>query len=123
MLWRPFRALLASLTKPDKLSWPLDVREVKHIANSVSKWVWTHYTGRMSAEAFSKRQSGRGAKGGRISAKARKAEAGSPEAFSEKMKDVRANRKRLGKPWEDLGISRSQWYRDRKSLNENNSQR
>lgn len=71
---------------------PLDVREVKHIANSVSKWVWTHYTGRMSAEAFSKRQSARGAKGGRISAKTRMAQAGTPEAFSEQMKTIRAQK-------------------------------
>lgn len=65
---------------------PLDANEVKHIAKSVAKWTWQHYTGQMSDKAFSKKQAFRGAKGGRISAKAR---AGGGN-LSDKMKAIRA---------------------------------
>jgi hypothetical protein len=100
---------------------PLDTREAKHIGKSVAKWTWDHYTGRMSDAAFSKKQAYKGARGGRISAKARAGAAGSTEAFSESMKAVRSARPSIvGKPWEAEGISRAQWYRNKKD--ENNSQ-
>ncbi len=45
--------------------------------------------------------------------------AGGQDAFCEQMKAVRANRESHGEPWIELGISRRQWFRDRKSANEN----
>lgn len=98
---------------------PLDAKEVQHVAKSVARWVWRHYTGQMSNAAFSKRQAVRGARGGRISARARESAAGGQDAFCEQMKAVRANRESHGEPWIELGISRRQWFRDRKSANEN----
>jgi hypothetical protein len=39
---------------------PLPENEVMHTAKSVARWVWKHYTGRMTDEAFSARQAARG---------------------------------------------------------------
>lgn len=102
---------------------PLPVNELKHLVQSVAKWTWHRYTGRLSDKAFSDLQAYRGARGGRISAKVR-AEAAmlQGETLSGQMKAVRAKRPSQGKPWEALGISRAQYYRDRKILNENPSQ-
>ena len=100
----------------------LPANELKHLVQSVAKWTWTKYTGRLSDKAFSDLQSARGARGGRISAKMR-AEKAEIEGttLSEKMKVV--SRSRVAqKPWEDLGISKAQYYRDRKATVENKSQ-
>ena len=47
---------------------PLDHREVHHIAKSVSRWVWRHF----SAEGFAAKQAARGRIGGRASGEARR---------------------------------------------------
>lgn len=101
----------------------LPANELKHLVQSVAKWTWHRYTGRLSDEAFSDLQAHRGARGGRISAKVR-AEAAELQGvtLSDQMKAV--SRTRVAqKPWEDLGISKAQYYRDRKAAKvENDSQ-
>ncbi len=97
--------------------------ELRHIVKSVARWTWSKYTGQLSDKAFSDLQAFRGAKGGRIAARmlAEKAQI-EGTTVSEKMKEVRAKRPTLDKPWNDLGISKAQWYRDRKTQDENKSQ-
>lgn len=93
---------------------PLDAKEVLHIAKSVARWTWVHYTGQMSDKDFSKRQAIRGARGGRISARARESAAGGREAFCEQMAQLSSKGISESKPWEAEGISRAQWYRNGK---------
>jgi len=95
---------------------PLDDNEVKHIAKSVSRWTWKHYIGLMPDDVFSRKQARKGAKGGRISARARKEKAESEgSTLSEKMKQVRAKQPiSVGEPWKELGISRAAYYRRKK---------
>jgi hypothetical protein len=64
----------------------LDGREVWHLARSVAKWTWRHF----SQANFSAWQAARGAKGGRPAT-------------------TTAN----GAPWEAEGVSRATWYRRR----------
>jgi hypothetical protein len=98
----------------------LDAREARHIGKSVAKWTWTHYTGRMDDVAFSRKQGFKGAMGGRISAKVRAAEAEkSGESLSSKMSKISSKGISEQQPWKDLGISRAQWYRERKTSGEN----
>lgn len=97
---------------------PLLPKELSHIVKSVARWTWSKYTAKNAAE-FSRMQAERGAKGGRASAQKRSADAGSGDAFNEQMRQLG---KRNGKgvsaaqPWLEEGISRSQWYRDKKKL-------
>ncbi|MEO4016911.1 replication initiation protein [Pseudomonas rossensis] len=97
---------------------PLLSKELSHIVKSVARWTWSKYTAKSAAE-FSRLQAERGAKGGIASAQKRSADAGSGDAFNEKMRQLG---KRNGKgisaaqPWLEEGISRSQWYRDKKKL-------
>ena len=89
---------------------------------SVAKWTWTRYTGRLSDEAFSDLQAYRGARGGRISAKVR-AEAAEKQGVSlaKQMSELRklnpSEKKGItkNKPWEAEGISRATWYRRQKN--------
>lgn len=95
---------------------PLLPKELSHIVKSVARWTWSKYTAKSTAE-FSRMQAERGAKGGRASAQKRLADAG--DGFNEHMRQLG---KRNGKgvtaaqPWIEQGISRSQWYRDKKKL-------
>lgn len=101
---------------------PLAFSELKHLVQSIAKWTWTKYTGRLSDEAFSDLQAYRGARGGRISAKVR-AEAAEKQGvtLSERMNELRKLNPYDGKgitknkPWEAEGISRATWYRRQKS--------
>ena len=97
---------------------PLDAKEVRHVAKSVARWTWMHYNGQMSDAAFSKRQAVRGARGGRISAKARESAAGGRESFREQMAQLSSKGISVNRPWEAEGISRAQWYRTRKIAHE-----
>lgn len=101
---------------------PLDAKEVRHVAKSVARWTWVHYSGQMSDAAFSKRQAVRGARGGRISARSRESAAGGQEAFREQMAQLSSKGISENRPWEAEGISRAQWYRNRKTPCENASQ-
>lgn len=85
------RAVLATAESFNSFPEPLGINEVTNTAKSVAKWVWTHYTKRMSDEEFSARQSARGKLGGR------------PKTTTAE-----------GKPWEAEGISRRTWYRRNK---------
>ena len=91
-------------------------KELSHIVKSVARWTWSKYTAKSTAE-FSRLQAERGAKGGKASAQKRSADAG--DAFNEQMRQLG---KRNGKgisaaqPWIEEGISRSQWYRDKKKM-------
>jgi hypothetical protein len=67
---------------------PLDQNELKHIARSVSAWVWNKYSG--SGGRFNKLASDIGKLGGR------------PRTTTSG-----------GRPWELAGIDRSTWYRHR----------
>jgi hypothetical protein len=88
------RAVLEAAQGFNSFPEPLPLNEIKNTAKSVSEWVWTHYTKRMSDEAFSERQSARGKRGGRP-----------------------ATTTAEGKPWEAEGISRATWYRRKKQGN------
>ncbi|BBW00107.1 replication initiation protein [Pseudomonas monteilii] len=100
----------------------LPPNELRHLVHSVAKWTWTRYTGKLSNEEFSQLQAHRGARGGRISAKVRAEKAEQQgTTVSEQMKAVRAQRPTQGKPWEALGISKAQYYRERKNSNEKTS--
>ena len=70
--------------------YPLDGREVWHVARSVAKWTWRNTT----AKGFSAWQVAQGRKGGVASGKARRAGSIAEAA-----------------PWETQGISRATWYR------------
>ena len=76
-----------------QFSFPLDDKEVKGIANSISKWTFANFSDVAFREYVIKTHSpeiqsirGRKSKGG-----------GRP--------------KMIGEPWKDMGISRSTWYR------------
>lgn len=100
---------------------PLPFNELKHLVQSVAKWTWTRYTGRLSDEDFSDLQAYRGARGGRISAKSR-AETAVLQGvtLAERMRELRKMNPSEGKgitktkPWEAEGISRATWYRRQK---------
>jgi len=97
----------------DELALPAN--EVKHLVTSVAKWTWTRYTGSLSDEAFSDLQAHRGARGGRISARVR-AEAAEKQGVTLSDQMAAISRTRVAqKPWESLGISKAQYYRDRKN--------
>lgn len=90
---------------------PLDYRELQHIVKSVAKWTYFKYTGTLSDEQFSSLQAWRG----RISAKSRAAAAEEKgSSMSEQMKQLRAKRPSIGKPWEAMGISKSGYYKRKK---------
>ena len=102
---------------------PLDYREIRPIARSVARWTWTKYTGLMDDAAFSKKQAYKGARGGRISAKVRSESAISKgETLNSQMSKIRSKGITESQPWKAMGISRAQWYRDQKSMDENSSQ-
>jgi hypothetical protein len=73
---------------------PLPASEVRSIAKSVSRWVWRHYTGRLSGEAFARRQSHRGQQNGkakRDQGLALLATGGSPEQVMTQLSVSRAS--------------------------------
>ena len=67
---------------------PLPFGEIKHLVKSVAKWTWRTFT----AEKFSAIQSARGKRGGR------------PKTTTKN-----------GEPWSAMGVSKSTYYRKRKS--------
>jgi hypothetical protein len=100
----------------------LPAGELRHLVQSVAKWTWTKYTGKLSDAAFSDLQAYRGARGGRISAKAREEAAISQgSSLAEQMAELRKLNPSEGKgitkskPWEAAGISRATWYRKQKN--------
>lgn len=73
---------------------PLPASEIRSIAKSVSRWVWRHYTGRLSGEAFARRQSHRGQQNGkakRDQGLALLAAGGSPEQVMTQLSVSRAS--------------------------------
>lgn len=94
---------------------PLSATELRHISASIAQWTWTKYTGRLSDPEFSTVQAIRGASGGKKSAAIRATNAG--EDFNEIMRGLgKLNGKGISaaQPWIKEGISRRQWYRDKK---------
>lgn len=90
-----FNAVLERVLKENEnFPEPLQYGELKQIAKSIAKWIWN----RFSLEAFSQIQAERGAKGGVKSKRGPK-----------------ENSARSTKPWEDIGISRATYYRQRKN--------
>lgn len=75
-----------------RFSVPLPANEVAHVAKSIAKWTHRH----MSSEGFSAWQAVQGAKGGKAS----------------KRKPVVSSERTI-KPWIEMGISRSTYYRDK----------
>jgi hypothetical protein len=59
------RAVLGQCQKFNDFGQPLPDSEVRSVAKSVAKWTWTHYTGRMSDDDFSKLQAVRGKRKGK----------------------------------------------------------
>jgi hypothetical protein len=55
-----FEAVKAKAAEFNNFPAPLPACEVGHTAKSVARWVWKHYTGRLTDEAFSARQAQRG---------------------------------------------------------------
>ncbi|WP_175463914.1 primase C-terminal domain-containing protein, partial [Vibrio cholerae] len=78
---------------------PLPENEVKHTAKSVAKWTHKHF----SPSAFSAWQAKQGAKGGKIS-----------KGGGRPVGTVNSKSLSQTKPWEDLGISRATYYRQKK---------
>ncbi|KZY62512.1 replicase [Oleiphilus sp. HI0061] len=76
---------------------PLDNNEVDHVAKSVAKWTFNNF----SERSFSDIQAARGAKGGA------KSKGGG------RKKDGSSDRQK--KPWENMGISRATYYRNKKT--------
>ena len=121
MTWKRYLTARADDFNHDQTP-PLPFNELKHLVQSVAKWTWTRYTGRLSDEAFSDLQAYRGARGGRISAKVR-AEAAEKQGVSlaKQMSELRklnpSEKKGItkNKPWEAEGISRATWYRRQKN--------
>lgn len=62
-----FKAVLSAANGFNTFPDPLGINEVTNTAKSVSKWVWTNYTKRLSDEEFSARQAERGRRGGKAS--------------------------------------------------------
>lgn len=93
----------------------LSANEIKHLVQSVAKWTWHCYTGRLSDKAFSELQAERGARGGRISAKVRAEKAQlQGTTLSKRMSELSSKGISTAKPWEAEGISRATWYRKQK---------
>lgn len=111
--WRRYLAGKAEGYNADNIP-PLDASEVAHVVKSVAKWTWYVYTGRMPDKQFSQLQAKRGARGGRISAKARAEAAGGADLFAQQMGAISSKGISEAKPWEAEGISRKTWYRDQK---------
>ncbi|MFX4944759.1 replication initiation protein [Acinetobacter baumannii] len=88
----------------ENLSEPMTYREVLCIAKSISRFCWKNDA--YCYQEFIDRQRRKGAIGGKKSKRTAKIDSD-----------------RSTKPWEELGISRKTYYRDRKKINENNSQR
>lgn len=65
-----YKAVLSTAESFNTFPEPLQYNEVKNTAKSVSKWVWTNYTKRLSDEEFSARQASRGKLGGLAKGKA-----------------------------------------------------
>lgn len=109
------RYLSSVAERLNDFSKPIYANEIGHIVKSVASWTYFKYQGVLSEEQFSSLQSWRGAKGGRISARVREEKAAAEGVtMSEKMKEVRAKRPTIGKPWEAMGISRAAYYRRKK---------
>ncbi|HIF9499253.1 TPA: replication initiation protein [Photobacterium damselae] len=79
---------------------PMQPSEVRSIAKSVAKWTMTHFT----PQQFSDSQARKGHKGGKVGGSKSKG-GGRPKG------SVSVNSIEQIKPWEELGISRSTYFR------------
>ena len=109
MTWKRYLTARANDFNDD-LALPFN--ETKHLVQSVAKWTWTRYTGTLSNEAFSDLQAYRGARGGRISAKARAEKAEKQgTTLAAQMAQLSSKGISSDKPWIAEGVSRATWYR------------
>lgn len=96
---------------------PLPPGELRHLVQSVAKWTWARYSGKLSDAAFSDLQAYRGARGGRISAKSRAEKAEKQgTTLAAQMAQISSKGISDSKPWEAEGVSRRTWYRRQKDL-------